>query len=392
LHVHFINLDRSPDRLAEFKSVNSHLASATRVPAIEEHRIDIASLAQQGLVQADILSTYRIGALCQALSHRALWVKAAESATPVTIADDDAIFNLNFNTLAADVLKSLPPDWDVILWGWNFDAFMIFDMLPGVSPCVAYFDQDKMRLNTRTFREMPISPRAHKLIWSFGHTSYTVSPKGGQLLASKCFPLRPMMVHCPEGARTPARTPSFHNIGLDLTLDSVYRDINAFICIPPLVISTNEHAKSTIQPGGSGVVQFRPAAPAQPPAAKPDDVAALTSQVPELHKAGRFDEVLAVFDKVLALNPNSMETHYNRATVLGDLQRFDEALAAYDRVLALKPDVVFALNNRGWVLQKLRRYQEALASYEKALAIDPNYAAAKDNRDSLLRAQQQGAG
>ena len=390
MHVHVINLDRSTDRLAQFKAVNSHLAEVTRLPAIEEDRIDISSLTQNGLVQGDILSMYPIGAVCYALSNLSLWNKTIETGRPVTIADDDAIFNLRFDGTAAEVISSLPPDWDLILWGFNFDLFMIFDMLPGVSPCVCQFDQDKMRLNTRAFQELSIFPRAQKLIWAFGMTSYTVSPKGAQTLRSRCFPLRPMLVPCPEGARTPPHSPNFRNVGFDNTLNSIYRHVNAFVCVPPLVISTNEHVKSSVQVGGSGAVrpEVKPLTGNEVPTVKPDEIQVLSSQAFELHKQQRFTEALAVFDKIVALEPKAVEAHYNRATILGDLNRLDEALAAYDQLLVLKPDFVFALNNRGWILQKVQRYQEALASYEKALAIDPNYVAAKSNRDSLLRAKK----
>jgi glycosyl transferase, family 25 len=254
LDIHFINLDRSKDRLAEFQDLNRHLGELTRVRAIEERRIDIKLLAQRGLVKGDILSMYPIGALCQALSHFGLWNMAVESGKRMTIADDDAIFNLKFESCAEEVLNALPPEWDLILWGWNFDAFMIFEMLPGVSPCIGQFDQDKMRSNTRAFQELPLSPRAYKLIWSYGHTAYTVSPKGAQNLKSKCFPLQPMQVPFPESARRVTRAPSFPNVGLDVTLNSVHQHLNAYVCFPPLVISKNEHAKSTIQPGGSGAV------------------------------------------------------------------------------------------------------------------------------------------
>jgi len=396
LHIHFINLDRSKDRLAEFKAVNSHLAEMTRIPAVEEHRIDLEALTRQGLVKGDILSMYPIGSLCHVLSELALWNKAIETGKHVTIADDDAIFNFNFDSCAADVIKTLPGNWDLILWGWNFDLFMIFDMLPGVSPCVCQFDQAKMRLNTRAFQEMSISPRAHKLTWAFGMISYTVSPKGAQNLKSKCFPLDPMLSPCPEGIRTPPQSPMYRKVGPDNTMNHLHRHLDSFVCFPPLVISKNDHAKSTIQPGGSGTVQFRPnesmAAPAQPPAITPADILALSSRGLELHALQRFDEALAVFDKVLAVDPNVVEAHYNRGNILGDLQRFDEALAAYDKALALKPDFAFALNNRGWTLQQLKRYDDALASYDKALAINPDYVAAKDNRDLLLRAHKQAAG
>jgi Flp pilus assembly protein TadD/GR25 family glycosyltransferase involved in LPS biosynthesis len=440
LHIHFINLDRSKDRLAEFKATNAHLAEITRIPAIEEHRIDIHSLARQGLVDVGILRTYPVGALCQALSHYALWNKAVETGRAVTIADDDAIFNLNFDASAADVIKILPPDWDLIVWGWNFDAVMIFDMLSGVSPCIAQFDQDKMRLNTRAFQELTVSPHAHRLLWSFGHTSYTVSPRGGQNLKNRCFPLRPMLVPLPEGAARRLVRPSFPNIGLDVTLNSAYPHLKAYVCIPPLVISTNEHSKSTIQPGGVGI------APPGPPDAAAliargaelqkadrleealahydqvlqvkDEIAALVGRGSVLVDLGRFDEALSTYDKILAVQPNDFNAHnmrglvlenlkgpqealasyekaialkpdtvegyYNRGNVLADLSRFEEALASYDKALAIKSDALHILNNRGLVLEQLHRFEEALASYEKALKINPNYSAAGEHRRLLL--------
>lgn len=392
MQVQFVNLDRSTDRLAEFKAVNSHLTEVTRVPAIDESRIDLQALAQQGLVKGDILSMYPIGALCRALSDLAFWNWTIASGKPLTIADDDAIFNLKFDFIAPELIKTLPPDWDLILWGFNFDMFMIFDMLPGVTPCVCQFDQAKMRLSTRAFQEMSVSPVAHKLIWAFGMTSYTVSPKGAQFLRSKCFPLQPMLVPCPEGIRTPPHSANYRAVGIDNTINAYYKEMKAYVCLPPLVINKNEPSRSTIQSGGTGTRPFQPLASAPASAAKPEDIAALSSQVLELHKLGRFDEMLAIFDKILALSPNSIETHYNRATILGDLNWPDEALAAYDKVLALKPDFVFALNNRGWILQKLGRYDDALTSYERALAIDPTYTAAKDNRDLVIQARRQAAG
>ena len=108
LHVHFINLDRSKDRLAEFQSVNSHLAQITRVAAFEEHRVDLDALTRQGLVTSDILTTYPIGALCHVMSDILLWNKAIESAEQITVADDDTIFNLNFDVEAAE-LERVPP-------------------------------------------------------------------------------------------------------------------------------------------------------------------------------------------------------------------------------------------------------------------------------------------
>jgi glycosyl transferase family 25 len=111
---------------------------------------------------------------------------------------------------------------------------MMFDMLPGVSPCVAQFDQNKMRSHIPDFQQLPLAPRVHKLLWLFGTGSYTVSPKGAQNLQSRCFPLRPMLNTWPDGLPRPANSVGIRNIGIDATLNGIYRDLQAFVCFPPL--------------------------------------------------------------------------------------------------------------------------------------------------------------
>ena len=41
---------------------------------------------------------------------------------------------------------------------------------------------------------------------------------------------------------------SIRTVGIDVTLNSVYRDLNAFICFPPLVVTRNDLSQSTIAP------------------------------------------------------------------------------------------------------------------------------------------------
>ena len=63
--------------------------------------------------------------------------------------------------------------------------------------------------------------------------------------------------------------------------------------------------------------------------------------------------------------------------------RLQEALAVYDRILSLEPECVEALSDRGFIQQELRRYSEALASYDKAISICPDYAEAQFNKSRL---------
>jgi glycosyl transferase family 25 len=247
LRVHVINLDRSPDRLAEFTAANGHLTELTRFPAIDGRSLDIPWLVRNGIVTEDIGTHYNVGAVGAALSHAALWERAIEQQQATTICEDDAILKKDFDRHAADVMQTLPPDWDFILWGFNFDLFLIFEMLPGVSHCLAQFEQDRMRASTAIFQEQKLIPHAFRLIWAFGIPCYTVSPAGAGALRSRLVPFRPLTLPCPEGMRAAPYMPYYRVLGVDGALNSVYRDLNAYLCFPPLAISKNEPAKSTIQ-------------------------------------------------------------------------------------------------------------------------------------------------
>ena len=57
-----------------------------------------------------------------------------------------------------------------------------------------------------------------------------------------------------------------------------------------------------------------------------------------LQSLGRSEEALQWLDRALDLRPDFVEALSNKAIALGQLRRFDEALAIYDGVKALDPD------------------------------------------------------
>lgn len=247
MHIHLVNLDRSPERLTAFCDLNRYLTSVSRFPAVEGRDLNLDVLVQQGLVTKDILSMFPVGALGCAMSNLALWDRSIASNQVITISEDDAIFNYGFEPRAEELIKTLPQDWDIIFWGFNFDMFLCFDMLPGVSPCVATFNQDQMRAGTAVFQQQAITPRAFKAIWVFGTACYSVSPRGAKVLKSKIVPLRPQVIPLPEAKNVPPFSPAWRTVGIDNCINAVHREINSFVCFPPLVISKNEPAKSTIE-------------------------------------------------------------------------------------------------------------------------------------------------
>jgi glycosyl transferase, family 25 len=239
MQIHCINLDRSTDRLAEFTAMNGHLRDVRRFAAIDGASLSKPALVRNGTISEWIAAAYTNGHLGCAFSHFALWEKAIENGEAVTICEDDAIFNLNFQLASNDVIDLLPSDWDILLWGWNFNSYVVLDMLPGVSACQFECDQSEMRKHVDDFQKLSIWPQPFRLRQAFGTVCYSISQKGARVLRDLCEPLREVEVYCPGLQRW------MPNRGIDIMLNSAYPKIGAFVCFPPLVITKNAPATST---------------------------------------------------------------------------------------------------------------------------------------------------
>ncbi len=82
-------------------------------------------------------------------------------------------------------------------------------------------------------------------------------------------------------------------------------------------------------------------------------------------------EVNQVCDRMLSINPNSVEEWNKKASALSSLDRHEEAIQAFDRALAIEQNCILAWNNKGEALKYLQRYDEAIQAYNQTLAIDP---------------------
>jgi GR25 family glycosyltransferase involved in LPS biosynthesis len=216
----------------------------SRFSAVDGQNVERDALVKRGIITANL--DYSDGALGNALSHVMLWDTAIRENRSVTICEDDAIFNRLFCTASEAVLKELPVGWHMILWGWNFDSLLWFDMIPGVSSCIGAVDQQSMRQRIDAFRSADVRPHPFKLFQTFGTVCYSISPAGALVLRQCCLPLRNMSIYFPALGR------AVFNRDLGIGLNSAYSHIQAFVSFPPLVVTRNEHANSTVQsPAGS---------------------------------------------------------------------------------------------------------------------------------------------
>jgi tetratricopeptide (TPR) repeat protein len=120
-------------------------------------------------------------------------------------------------------------------------------------------------------------------------------------------------------------------------------------------------------------------------AVQPDHLDSLHLLGVMAYERGEFARALDQIGLILAKDPDHSLALNHRGLALTALKRFDDALASYDRALAVQPDYAEALLNRGDVLVELKRLDEALATFERALEVRRDYADAFCHRGVVLQ-------
>lgn len=105
-----------------------------------------------------------------------------------------------------------------------------------------------------------------------------------------------------------------------------------------------------------------------------------------LADAGKPEEAVAHFRKVVVLRPRYLDGWYNYATVLNALGRRAEAIETYEKALSLLPGdatlrrgLARAWNNRGVDAGRAGQLEEALRCFEEAVRIEPTDGEAQGN-------------
>ena len=127
-------------------------------------------------------------------------------------------------------------------------------------------------------------------------------------------------------------------------------------------------------------------APARNPTTNPSstDVDKLLASGQDAHQAGRFDEAIATFNRVVALSTNKPETAAVGNFLIGNAQmaqrKFANAQIAYQRSTSLNPNYAAAWNGLGEALGELKQFPRALEAFNKAAVLDSTLLKAKYNQ------------
>lgn len=102
--------------------------------------------------------------------------------------------------------------------------------------------------------------------------------------------------------------------------------------------------------------------------------------------AAKYEESLAIADRLCEVAPNDRNTHILRAVCLTELARYPEAIEASDAALAIE-DEPMVTNMKAYALAALGREDEARATYDRALdALDA--AIANDPKQADLHSRR----
>ncbi len=235
--INVISLKRSKERREEFSKLNSHL-KFTFYDSVDGSKLTERKIKNSKLFRPNL--GYTSGAYGNAMSHLSLWEKVIKSKEIMTIAEDDSIFRLDFEEKHQEVLEKMPSDWDIILWGWNFDSILSVNVLPNISPVVVLCHQDKLRGSIVEFQSVQEEASALKLSRCFGTHAYSISPKGAKKFKSLCFPLSGAEVFFPMLG-------GVKSTGIDNAMNQHYDSNESFCCFPPLAVTKNERSKSEVQ-------------------------------------------------------------------------------------------------------------------------------------------------
>lgn len=233
-----ITLERTPERFQEFYKWNAAY-KIRRFNAIDGGRVAREKCIQRGLITKD--NEYLPGALGVALSHITLWRGCANENKVFHIVEDDIVLRADFWKVATGLLSGFD-EWDIILWSHNLDWPIVVGPVLGGENAVIQYGAKETATKLEAFKAVTAPSMLLPLVSAAGIGCYSLSPSGAKKLLELCLP-----VGNTKAAFAIERHLGWNNTGIDVEMARHYVKLKAFIAFPPLAITPNEFAKSTIR-------------------------------------------------------------------------------------------------------------------------------------------------
>lgn len=236
--VSVISLRDSVERREAFRANNPALKFEF-VEAVDGRAISDDMLRHSGLFAPGL--PYTRGAYGIAMTTYRLWTAIAAGDELVTIAEDDAIFRADFHDATLAYLRAHPDVHDFVAWGYNFDSILRGSIFNDRTPVTICFDEASLGQSVDAFRADRSPVLMMNLLEFYGICAYTISPAGARFLLDRCFPLQPEILFSHGLGR------ELPNYGIDVAMNKFYGAMRSVASFPPLAITPNVRATSTIQ-------------------------------------------------------------------------------------------------------------------------------------------------
>lgn len=135
--------------------------------------------------------------------------------------------------------------------------------------------------------------------------------------------------------------------------------------------------------GGRRAAASEPAPMRRPaeslPHSIPERIQASFQAAVHAEESGRKQRAIALYEEILALDPQYVAAAINLGTIYFHLRQFERAEDYYRRATVADPGYVLAYFDLGNVLDELERLDESIDAYRRAIALSPRYADAHYN-------------
>ena len=86
----------------------------------------------------------------------------------------------------------------------------------------------------------------------------------------------------------------------------------------------------------------------------------------------KFDKAKQLLQKAIQINPNYANSHFNLGIVFKELGEYQKAINCYQKAIQLNPNYVDAYLNLGVIFKNLKKHQNAINCYQKAIQLNPS--------------------
>ena len=100
----------------------------------------------------------------------------------------------------------------------------------------------------------------------------------------------------------------------------------------------------------------------------------------EYYEQGDYDRAIESYNMAVILNPNFLESYFNRALCYYNKKNYDKSIDDYTRAIEIDADNPLIYNNRGDAYYRKQDFEKAIADYDKAIGLNKDYLKAHYNR------------